>query len=256
MRRISTYSEYELAEEFVNNLHNIIKEDKNDNDIKKHLKDLKDDLKLNISLVGTFGSGIGAFLPIVSKLVESMDISSEMTTDKALLLTVCALTIIYLEECKDRKERESLSKDSKNLLTELKLRGFGNGIVIKLTNILKLIYNFIKKIGNHIGSVINGFIDMFAYASLLVPIMNGLYWFIDKYDLTFDNFKTNLLSLGIGVGSLIMKHGVPYILKKLNISKGEQEDIINDLEKSALYKHDDLEVRLDDYENSKNHNRR
>jgi hypothetical protein len=51
--------------------------------------------------------------------------SIELTYDKVVLLTICAITIIYIEEKKFTSaiEEDILRKDSKSMLEELKLMG-------------------------------------------------------------------------------------------------------------------------------------
>jgi hypothetical protein len=100
--------------------------------------------------------------------------SIELTYDKVVLLTICAITIIYIEEkFTSAIEEDILRKDSKSMLEELKLMGIGNGIVKKLIRIFKSTSIF-KLIGKHVGSIVGGFMDMFAYTAMLIPIMNGI----------------------------------------------------------------------------------
>jgi hypothetical protein len=173
------------------------------------------DLKLNASLITTFGAGIGSFYPIVEKLMTNMNVSSiELTTDKVVLLTIAAISIIYLEEKKSKNE-DVLRKDCKSMLEELKMMGIGNGIVKKLIEALKSIKNIFSIIGKHIGAVVGGFMDMFAYTGLLIPVMNGIMYIIGKYDLTMDTMIQNFVGLGIGVGTIISKHGIIDIIDRI-----------------------------------------
>src|ERR1022692_1209341 len=67
---------------------------------KKVLKDLK----VNMSIVGTFGAGISALYPIVNSLVKNMELNIDLTLDKVVLLTIAAFSIIYLEEKKSKMD--------------------------------------------------------------------------------------------------------------------------------------------------------
>lgn len=189
-------------------------------------KKVLSDLRLDTKLALTFGAGIGAMYPIVSKLMQNMKISSiEITTETVVLLTIAAITIVYLEEKKDLsvEEREKLTKDSKSMLEELRMRSIGDGIVKKIIKALTSIKNIFSLIGKHIGAVIGGIIDMFSYTSILIPIMNAILFLIGKYEMNPDTVVQNFFSLGMGVASKIAKHGLVELISKLknklNINK-------------------------------------
>ena len=189
-------------------------------------KKVLSDLRLDTKLALTFGAGIGAMYPIVSKLMQNMNINSiEVTTETTVLLTIAALTIVYLEEKKDLaiEEREKLTKDSKSMLEELRMRSIGDGIVKKIIKAIGSIKNIFSILGRHIGAVIGGIIDMFSYTSILIPIMNGILFLIGKYEMTPDTIVQNFFSLGMGVASKIAKHGLVELISKLknrlNINK-------------------------------------
>ena len=196
------------------------------------------DLKLNSKLVFTFGTGIGAFYPVVEKLMRNMNGDAfNLSTESIVLLTIAAVTITFLEEKKFKtaKEEEELTKDAKSMLEELKMKGLGNGIVKKLINGLKSIKNIFTIIGKHIGAVVGGVIDMFAYTSLLIPIMNGINFVIGKYDLNLDTLPQNFLGLAVGVGTIIAKHGIVEILNRLKDRfKINQKEVIDDIETPVI----------------------
>jgi hypothetical protein len=211
-------------------------------DEKSTLNKIVSDLKLNFRLVATFGFGIGAFIPIVNQLMNNTNLSVELTRENVVLLTLTALSIIYLEEknTKNSVETDELTKDSKSMLEELRMSGIGDGIVKKVINCLKATKSIFSAIGKHIGAIIGGFMDMFAYASLLIPIMNGLTNVITKFNLNIDTMPQNFLSLTIGVGTLIAKHGISYLLKKLkgklNISDKVEKEIEAEIETPTISK--------------------
>ena len=78
---------------------------------------------------------------------------------------------------------------------------------------------------------------MFAYTSLLIPIMNGVMAVIHKYDLTIDTLPQNFLGLAAGIITLIAKHGIIEIIRrikdKFNIDK---EEVLNDLDVPVIQK--------------------
>ncbi len=241
--KIKKFEEYNLsieesmAQDFINSFDVILNESDKPG-YKTVAEKVISDLKLNSSLIFTFGAGIGAFYPVVEKLMRNMNTDAfNLTTDSIVLLAIAAVTITYLEEkkCKSAKEEEILTKDAKSMLEELKMRGFGNGIVKKLMNGLKSIKNIFSIIGKHIGAVVGGVIDMFAYTSLLLPVMNGIYHIIGKYELNLETLPQNFLGLAVGVGTIIAKHGIVEILNRLKDRfKINKKEVIDDIETPVI----------------------
>jgi hypothetical protein len=147
------------------------------------------------------------------------------------------LGIIYLEEKKTRsqKEEEELTKDSKSMLEELKLKGIGNGIVKKIIKSIKSIKNVFSKIGEYLGKVTLGIVDMFAYTSLLIPVMNGIMAIINKYDLNLETIVQNLMGVGLGIATIVAKNGIIEIVKRLKdkISDKKKKEIIKDIQQDS-----------------------
>jgi hypothetical protein len=247
MNKIKRYqdysSDYDMTLEFINSFDLMINENgSSDGDWKSVMKKFKNDLKLHLSLIATFGAGIGAFVPVVQKMMGNMNISTEITFDKVVLLTICSLTIIYLEEkkFKNSKEQEQLTSDSKSMLEELKMMGLGNGIVKLVIKSIESIKNLFNIIGKHIGATVGGVVDMFAYTSFLLPVMNGIYFLIGQYDLTPETIVQNLVGISAGVITLIAKHGVGYIINKIKdkfkIKKDVLDDVVDDMENTTIQK--------------------
>lgn len=230
--------QYEMVDEFLNSFDKILIESSGGDTYESVAKKIINDLKLNISLIGTFGAGIGAFYPVVEGLMRNMNMDSfNLNIESIVLLTLAAVTITYLEEkkAKSPEEEEELTKDSKSMLEELKMRGFGNGIVKKLMKGLQSIKNIFSIIGKHIGAVIGSFIDMFAYTSLLIPILNGVMAVIHKYDLNIDTLPQNFLGLAVGVGTVIAKHGIVEILNRIKTKFPiNQREVLDDIETPAI----------------------
>lgn len=230
-----------LTKDFINSIQYIVESDSHERDYKIVQKKIVSDLKLNSRLIGTFGTGIGAFYPVVNSLMANMGANIELTDETIVLATICAITIIFLEEKKFEKgsEEEQMLKDSKSMLEELKMNGVGNGIIKKIVKALKSTYNIFSIITKHIGAVVNGFTDMFAYTSMLIPVMNAINSIIDKYEFTPDTLVQNFIGLSIGVTTIAAKHSIVNIFDKLkdkfkdkfNFSKKE---IIKDIEENEV----------------------
>jgi hypothetical protein len=241
-----------MAWDFINSFDGLITES-DETEYKKVQKRVINDLRLNGNLSLTFGAGIKALYPIVDKLMTNMKISSiEVTADKVVLLTICAFTIVYLEEkkFKDGQEEEILTKDSKSMLEELKMMGIGNGIVKKLVKLFKSITGIFTIIGKHLSAVAKGFIDMFAYTAILIPIMNGILYVIGKYDLNIDTFLENFVALTMGVGTLIAKNGIISIIDKLKdkISAKDKKEIVDEVDTTVIKKVSDFTLKSTDGE--------
>lgn len=241
-----------MAEELVEMIVNPkLNESVDDSHIQKILKGLAFDLKFNYSLVFTFGSGIRAMYPVVENLIKNGNLKVELNTENVVLLTIAALAITYLEEknnkagddaveCPDclglgytgevedgsDKDCESCGStgiikseikksDVRTMLEELKLRGFGNGIVKKLVSCFKSIGNLFKILFKSTPYIISGFLDMFAYTAILIPAMNAVSWMVDKYDFNIETLPMNFLSIGVGVGTFLAKNGFNYLVNRL-----------------------------------------
>jgi hypothetical protein len=251
--KVQRFNDYSLSEsmlkDFIESLKIPINESNDINKYKEIEKKVIKDLKLNLSIVGTFGAGIGALYPIVDSLIKNMSINIDLTLNKLVMLTIAAFSIVYLEEKKSKinTEKEAiLRKDCQSMLEELKMSGIGNGIVKKLIEGFKSVKNIFSVIGKHIGAIVGGFIDMFAYASLAIPILNGINAIVGKYNLTLDTLPANFLGLAVGVGSLIAKHGISDILNRI---KGKipfnKSKIIDEIETPVIQKFGDADIEQD-----------
>ena len=245
MNRIKRYNEYSdqesMVQDFLNSL-TLINENSDGSEYVGIWDSISKDLKLNIRFIATFGTGINSFYPVVDKMMKNMNISSGITVEHVVLLTICALSIIYLEEkkFKSSKEGDDITTYSKSMLEELKMMGIGNGIVKMVVKSIKSIKNIFNLIGKHIGSVVGGVIDMFAYTSLLIPIMNGVGYMVGKYDLTPETAIQNLVGIGVGLGTIVAKHGITHILDKIkgkfNIDKKDIEEIESEFNQPVIKK--------------------
>ena len=211
------YISKSMTEDFIDYLCNPkVNESIEQNEIKKILSGLSNDLKFNYNLIFTFGIGIKALYPVVDALIKNSNIRAEITTENIILLTTASLFIIFLEEKNKSKKNITVTrKDIKTILEELKLRGFGNGIVKKIVNCYKSINNIIKVIFKNSPYALGGILEMIGYTSLLIPTMNAVDSLIGKYHMTIDNLPENFLSLGIGVISFVAKNGLNYLINKL-----------------------------------------
>lgn len=247
IQRLEEYALYDkMAQDFLDSFDVQIKEStggtKRPSYKRIQTKTIKD-LKLNTRLISTFGTGMTAFYPIVDSLIRNMNVDSiEVDANKVVLLTICAFTIIYLEEkkFKDGEEEDILTKDSKSMLEELRMMGIGNGIVKDLIKAFQSIKNIFHLIAKHITNVLGSFIDMFAYTTILIPVLNGISYIVGKYDMNLQTFLANFLGLSMGIATIVTKHGIVELVKKLkrrlHITNKDQQEIIDELENTNIKK--------------------
>lgn len=201
------------------------------------------DLKLDSKLVLTFGAGIGALYPVVSQMMQNMSLGVEISKQTVVLLTIASITIVYLEEKKAKPEEEEiLTKDSKSMLEELRMQGIGDGIVKKVIKALSGINNIFSTIAKHLGAAVGGIIDMFAYTSILIPIMNAIMTVIGLHKMSVDDVIANFFMLSVGVATRIAKHGLVEILDRLRkfISPKSKRDILDEIETPVIQKFGDF----------------
>lgn len=246
--KILRYSEYDniikMSEEFIDAIGSgtINESEETDRVINKTIKDLK----LNASMVLSLGTGIQGMIPVVNNLIKNSSLKIDMTIEAVVLMSISAITIAYLEEVKEEAQKKIMEKDAKSMLEELKLKGVGNGIIKKLVSCIKAIGNIFKILFKNKRHVINGVFDMFAYTSIVIPFLNGISYMINKYEINIDTLVSNFVSLGLGVTTIIAKHGINYLINKLKDKLGlNKDDIlknINDIDDPLLKKYPHPEI--------------
>jgi hypothetical protein len=259
--KILKYTDYSISNEMVEflirNIESPIINESiiNKEYVKKILTGLSKDLNFNISLVFTFGTGIAMMIPIVDNLIKNGNIKIDATKENLILLSLTALAILYLEEtknksgeseieckcksrncnkCMDGKIKSKVTKsDAQTLLEELKMRGIGNGIVKKFVKSFKSIGNLIKVLFRNSKYPIKGLLEMFGYASLMIPIMNAIGSLIGKYEMNADTIIGNFLSIGAGIMTFLAKNSLDFLIDKLK-KKVDIEDSKSD-DESPMY---------------------
>jgi hypothetical protein len=103
----------------------------------------------------------------------------------------------------------------RTILEELKLKGIGNGIVKKLVKCFNSIGGLFKILFKNTPYLVSGFMDMFAYTSILMPTMNAVSALVGNYNLNMDTLPGNLISVGIGVTTFLAKNGLTFLINKL-----------------------------------------
>jgi hypothetical protein len=238
---LEEYSLYnEMVDDFINSFHVLLTEDVKKSRYKEVQKKIFKDLKLNVNLVGIYGAGIGALYPIVEKLMSG-NLNIEITPETVVLSTICAITVIYMEEkkIKNPEKTRKMVKDSKSMLEELRMMGVGDGIIKKIIKCFYVIKNIFTIIGKHIGAVVSGFIDLFSYLSIMIPMLNAILFIIGKYDLNLDTLVKNFIGLSMGIGTLIAKHGIIDIINRIKSRFPlKKKEILDEIETPVMQKFD------------------
>jgi hypothetical protein len=228
MTKILRFGDYkyqsEITETFLDLIINppLLESTENEDSIKSILRGLRKDLKFNIKLIFTFGTGIASMYPIVLNLIKNQSLKIDTKPENVVLLTLTSIVILALEIQKDN----DISKDEvKFLLNELKLRGIGNGIVKKMVNSFKSIGNLLRILFKNTSRTVRHLIDMFGYTSILIPTMNALSSIISDYNWTMGTIIGNLSSLGVGVLTFLAKNGWDYLVKRLKSKTEINPDI-------------------------------
>lgn len=259
IQRLEEFALYDkMAQDFLNSFDMSIKESsggqKKPSYRRIQNKTMKD-LRLNTRLISTFGTGMTAFYPIVDGFIRNMNTYSiELDSNKVVLLTICAITIIYLEEkkFKNGEEEDILTKDSKSMLEELRMMGMGDGIVKNVIKAFHAIKNIFKIISKHLSVVVGSFIDMFAYTTILIPVLNGISYIVGKYDMDLNTFLANFLGLSMGIATIVTKHGITELIhklkKRLHLSNKDEKEIIDELETNTIQKVSTYEIKPKDGE--------
>ena len=241
MNKILKFEEYrnweEIAQDFILNLetNSISESEKSTDDLKSTIKDIFSRLGFNLELTLTFGTGVKLMYPIVDRLINNMKLEIKPSTEDIVLLCITVISIMFLH---NKKNPPISSDDIKNKLNpEIQMK-FGNprSIVNKLLECFKQIFNFINRFPKLFGVAMGNILDMFAYTSLLLPVMNAISLFCQKYELTPDNLLGNLLSLGVGIMTISTKQFYNFVKNKINPKADVKDSDMGDLQEIDMGK--------------------
>ena len=234
---------------------------------------IKDDLGLNSRLIPTFGFGIGGFYPIVESIMRLEGF--QITKRSVVLLTLAAISIIIIGDGKkkaskeEKSERDMVIEDiNVKVLQELNqtvspnsstgdspilertiaiIRSFYDSFWKKifkgdLKKTLEGIRSGVKSVWDSVktafGNAASGMVDMLAYTSMLIPVMNVIDNAINNFPDLFSVGKIlpeNLVAFAAGVGAIAAKHGVAKLISRFGDSEDEQ-DIADEIETPIIQK--------------------
>lgn len=218
------------------------------------------DLNMNSRLIVTFGFGIGGFYPIVESLMRLEGFN--LNTRSVVLLTLAAISILVIGDDKKSDSAEKSEKDlmiedvNKKVLQELNqtvspnsstgdspalkkaifiIRSFYEGFWKKafsgtLRKTIEPVGTKIKSawssLGRGFGRVAGSMVDMLAYTSMLIPVMNVIDSAINNFPDLFATARIlpqNFAAFAAGVGAIVAKHGVAKLVSKFANPENEEE---------------------------------
>jgi hypothetical protein len=173
-------------------IESILTEDKK----KSIIGDIVDEFKLAPKILFTFGTGIGAFVNPVTKLLEGSGL--QVSEYEVYLLIITAITILL---------NESNVSGLVKKLKELDLDDILKDVKDYISNTEKLINTVTKKV---LG-VTYSLADILAFTSLLVPTMNLLSNIITEYGLT--SKTVNVMLKGIILSTSV--YAIKSVIKRI-----------------------------------------
>ena len=171
------------------------------------IKDVMNDYKFNTGVLFTFGTGMGAFMGPVERILSKSGFI--MTKQEVALLIITTFALLLKDS--NYKELISIVKD-KELLDPLK------GVV----DFVQKIKDVINTITTKMLGVSYSLMDILGFAFLLNPIMGILKSYIDSSNITVDSLEK------LGMGSVLA--GIAYALK--SISKKLKSNLSEEIEPS------------------------
>ena len=171
------------------------------------IKDVMNDYKFNTGVLFTFGTGMGAFMGPVERILSKSGFI--MTKQEVALLIITTFALLLKDS--NYKELISIVKD-KELLDPLK------GVV----DFVQKIKDVINTITTKMLGVSYSLMDILGFAFLLNPVMGILKSYIDSSNITVDSLEK------LGMGSVLA--GIAYALKTM--SKKLKSNLSEEIEPS------------------------
>ena len=175
-------------------------------------KDVINDLNLSRSFLFTFGTGIGALMEPVTKLLEGSGIHLNPLQVSMLVITAIAIML-----------SESNTEDAVNKLKEDGTYQYLNGVKDFITDTQGLMNSILKNVAN----TTYGLADILGFTFILQPAMKVLSELITDYGVSLESVGQLLMGVGAGAAA----YGVKSIVRKLRnkIGKGPIKEYSSNL---------------------------
>jgi hypothetical protein len=172
--------------------------------IKNVIKSTILDLKINLKFVGTFGTLLTVFIPIVTKVMETEKFSFEISVSNVILLSIGAL-IMLIDNSKEDLQKIVNKFEDNSIIT----------IIEKIANIFKNLKQLFIIIAKEFGKVVKSLSDMAAYAFISVPMLKLFLDFVQENNIRFDDLQKMTVTAGTGIAILAGKNIFEYLITGL-----------------------------------------
>ena len=215
-----TYNNYEYSPnaEYVNG-GDIVTQTKNHTQLKESEEEkdpsiidgMISDLNLSKSFLFTFGTGIGALMEPVTKLLEGSGI--QLTSTQITLLIITSLAIMLNESNTDGAIKK---------LKEDGIYQYLNGVKDFINNTHELLNSILKNVMN----TTYGLADILGFTFILQPAMKVITELITDYGVSLDSVGQLLIGVGAGAATYAVKG----VIRKLRnrIGKGGVNETVDD----------------------------
>jgi hypothetical protein len=160
------------------------------------IKDIVTDLGLSKKFIFTFGTGIGAFMEPVKKLLAGSGVHLSEVELSLLVITAIAMML-----------GESNTKEAINKLKEEGLFKYLKDVVGFITNTK----NLINKITMNVANASYGLADILGFTFLLIPAMKIITGLIEDYGISSES----LGQLFTGLSAASLTYGVKSVINKI-----------------------------------------
>ena len=172
----------------------------NMDEIKHFLNKIGSELKNATKFITTFGTGISAFYPAVSRLLDNSLVT--ITKQETMLIIVTAISMLLRSQ-----EAEKLKE---------KIRE--KGLIKSLYGVLDFVRNYSKfmaTIRNKSADVASSLADMLGYTALLVPSITQITKLINQEEISLDDTRR----LFTGLVASAFAYGIKTLINKAKDNK-------------------------------------
>lgn len=160
------------------------------------IRDIFKDLNINTGVLFTFGTGMGALLPVVGRLLDGAGISLTKTDLALLVITSIALIL------KDKSSEKLVNKVEENGQLDL---------LDKVSTFIDKVLTFITILAKKFLNVSYNIAEILGFSLLLSPAMKVMIQAIEEQSITMEN--AGKLFTGVGLASVV--YGLKSVFKKL-----------------------------------------
>ena len=168
---------------------------------KSIIKKVGEDLKLNTSLIFTYGVGMGAFIGPVSELLHNKGFN--MSKQEVSLLIITSFYVLLSSSKEDITKLISIVKE-KGLTEQFK----------SVDSFIKSLFDFFKVVAKKVGITVSGIVDVLAFTFISVPVLGMVKKLAAESGITPEDFKYMSAGLILSATSYLIKNVLKRRLKE------------------------------------------